>query len=74
MGYAPPAMADESEDKGVETIRKTCTLAVASVRRLERLAKRATHGPNAAAIMANFIEAGLRDAIERGYIKLEDDE
>ena len=64
MGYAPSAMAEESEDKGVETIRKTCTLAVASVRRLERLAKRA----------ANFIEAGLRDAIERGYIKLKDDE
>ncbi|MGH7048468.1 MAG: hypothetical protein ACREE2_18990 [Stellaceae bacterium] len=65
-------MADESDDKA-ETVKKSCTLAVLTLRRLERLARRATHGPTAAAVMTNFIEAGIRDAIEKGYIRLEDD-
>jgi hypothetical protein len=66
-------MADESDEKGAETVRKACTISALTLRRLERLAKRATHGTTAAAVMTNFIEAGVRDAIERGYIRLEDD-
>jgi hypothetical protein len=42
--------------------------------RLERLARRATHGPTASAVMTHFIESGMPDAIERGYIRLEDDQ
>lgn len=61
-------------DKTAETTRKTCTIAVLTLRRLERLARGATHGPSAAAIMTGFIEAGIRDAIEKGYIRAEDDE
>jgi hypothetical protein len=30
--------------------------------------------PGLVAVMTHFIEAGLREAIERGYIRLEDDE
>jgi hypothetical protein len=66
-------MADESDEKA-ETTKKSCTLSVLTLRRLERLARRATHGPTASAVMTHFIEAGVRDAIERGYIRLEDDE
>jgi hypothetical protein len=66
-------MADESDEKA-ETTKKSCTLSVLTLRRLERLARRATHGPTASAVMTHFIEMGLREAIERGYIRLEDDE
>jgi hypothetical protein len=71
-GYDAP-MADESDGKAPETTKKSCTLSVLTLRRLERLARRATHGPTASAVMTYFIEAGVRDAIERGYIRLEDD-
>ena len=57
-----------------DTLKKSVTIAKLSLQRLERLAKRQTHGTTAAAVMTNLIEAGLRDAIERGYIRLEDDE
>ena len=67
-------MVDEGEDKPVPTVRKTCTIAVATLRRLERLAKRASHGTSASGVMTNFIETGIREAIEKGYIRLEDDE
>jgi hypothetical protein len=66
-------VADESDEKA-ETTKRSCTLAVATIRRLERLARRATHGSTASAIMTNFIEAGVREAIEKGYIRIEDDE
>ena len=71
--YDPAGMADESEEKA-ETLKKSCTLAALTLRRLERLARRATHGATASAIMANFIEAGIRESIEKGYIRMEDDE
>lgn len=66
-------MEEDTDDKG-ETVRKACTLALLTLRRLERLAKRKTHGTTAASIMTNFVEAGLREAIKEGYIRLEDDE
>jgi hypothetical protein len=67
-------MADESDEKAPETAKKSCTLSVLTLRRLERLARRATHGPTASAVMTHFIESGVREAIERGYIRLEDDQ
>jgi hypothetical protein len=66
-------MADEPEFEA-KTERKTCTLAVLTIRRLERLAKRATHGTSVPKIMTNFIEAGVRQAINEGYLRPDDDE
>jgi hypothetical protein len=66
-------MADESSE-AIPTVRKTCTIAALTLRRLERLARRGTHGTSAAAIMTNFIEAGIREAIKEGYIQLEDND
>jgi hypothetical protein len=65
-------MADEPEEEA-KTDRKTCTLTVLTIRRLERLAKRASHGGSVPKIMTNFIEAGVRQAINDGYIRLEED-
>jgi hypothetical protein len=66
-------MAEDGDDKLVPTTRKTCTLAVLTVRRLERLKQRATHGTSISGVMTALIEAGVRDALEKGYIRLEDD-
>jgi hypothetical protein len=63
-------MAADDDD----TLKKSVTIAKLCLRRLERLAKRQTQGASPAAIMTNFIEAGVREAIEKGYIRLEDDE
>jgi hypothetical protein len=52
---------------------RTCSLAVLTIRRLERLARRATHGTSVPKIMANFIEAGVRQAINEGYLRQEDE-
>ena len=66
-------MADGDDEKG-ETLKKSVTIAVLTLRRLGRLARLQTHGATPAAVMTNFIEAGVREAIEKGYIRLEDDE
>lgn len=66
-------MAEGDDEKG-ETLKKSVTIAALTLKRLERLARRQTHGATPATVMTNFIEAGVRDAIERGYIKLEDDQ
>lgn len=63
-----------ADEKPIATIRKPCTLTVLTFRRLERLKRIGSHGASVPAIMTNFIEAGVRDAIEKGYIRLEDDE
>jgi hypothetical protein len=62
------------DDKPIPTKRRACTLAVLTLGRLERLKRRGTHGTTIAGVMTTFIEAGVRDAIEKGYIRLEDDE
>jgi hypothetical protein len=62
-------MADEPK-----TDRKACTLAVATIRYLERLSKKGTHGTSVPKVMTTLIEDGVRRAIESGYIKLEEDE
>lgn len=66
-------MAEETEDEG-RTDRRTCTLAVVTTRRLEKLARRGTHGTSVPKVMAHFIETGIREAIEKRYIELGDDE
>jgi len=68
-------MADPADDdKPIATKRRACTLAVLTIGRLDRLKRRGTHGTTIAGVMTTFIEAGVRDAIEKGYIRLEDDE
>jgi hypothetical protein len=67
------AMSDPEEDKPIPTKRRTCTLTLRTIRRLDRLKRHGTHGPTIAAVMTAFIEAGVREAIDRGYIRIEDD-
>lgn len=62
-------MADDPK-----TDRKNCTLAVATIRHLERLSKKGTHGTSVSKVMTMLIEEGVRRAIESGYIKLEEDD
>lgn len=62
------------DDDRSDTTKKSVTITILTLKRLERLARRQTHGATAAAVMTNFIESGVRDAIERGYISLEDSE
>lgn len=62
-------MAEDFDDEG-STERRTCTLASISIRRLERLAKLGTHGTSVSKVMSNLIETGIRDAIEKGYISI----
>lgn len=54
------------------TDRKAITLAKVSFRYMERLAEKGTHGSDWVGVARGFIEAGIRDAIERGYLKIED--
>jgi hypothetical protein len=64
----------ETDDEKPDTIKKSCTIARLTLKRLQRLAKRHTHGTTPSAVMVTFIEAGMREAIEKGYIRTEDDE
>lgn len=66
-------MAEEDND-GEPNERRYCTLSPITVRRLGVLAKRGTHGTSVPKVMATMIEQGIREAIEKGYIALEDGE
>ena len=66
--------AAEDEEEGLPTERRYCTLASVTIRRLKVLAKRGTHGPSVPKIMTAFIEQGVREAIEKKYLKVEDGE
>ena len=66
-------MAAEDEEEG-PTERRYCTLGTVTIRRLKALAKRGTHGPSVPKIMTAFIEQGVREAIEKNYLKIEDGE
>jgi hypothetical protein len=65
-------MTEEPEEEA-KTERRCCTLALLTVKRLERLAKLATHGTSVPKVMTNLIEAGIRMAITEGYLRIEDD-
>ena len=62
-------MSDDNEDDA-GTERRSCTLAAVTIRRLERLAKLGTHGTSVPKVMSNLIEAGIREAIEKGYMSV----
>jgi hypothetical protein len=58
-----------------DTERKTITLSRMTVRYLEAPKKKGTHGSDVAGVMTRLIEQGVQQAIEKGYIRLiEDDE
>jgi len=59
----------EHEDKG--NVRKYCTLSPPTIRYLEQLVKRGTHGTSVPRVMSSIIEEGVRKAIKDGFIRLE---
>jgi len=61
-----PAMAGEKAD----TVRKTITLTRISVKYLETLAKKGTHGSDWSGIATNFVENGIREAIKDGFMEM----
>jgi len=44
-----------------------------TIQYLEALVRRGTHGTSVSNVMTTLVETGVRDAIERGYIKLIDE-
>ena len=67
-------MANDDEDNDPPNERRYCTLSPITVRRLQLLAKRGTHGTSVPKVMTTMIEQGIRDAIEKDYLKIEDGE
>ncbi len=69
-------MADPAESKSDPgTERKPCTLALETIRYLEALSKKGTHGRGVSKVMTTLIEQGVRQAIREGFIKqFEDDQ
>ena len=57
-----------------DTDRKAITLANATWAYLEELSKLGTHGTTAIGVAATLIEIGVREAIEKGYLKLKQHE
>jgi hypothetical protein len=53
-----------------DTDRKAFTLANATWAYLEELSKLGTHGTSAPGVAATLVEIGVREAIEKGYLKL----
>jgi hypothetical protein len=64
-------MADDAEPEP-KTDRKCCTLGMATIRYLELLAKKGTHGRRVPKVMTALIEEGVRQAIREGFIKATD--
>ena len=67
-------MAKDTKDNDSQSERKYCTLSPITVSRLRILAKRGTHGTSVPKVMTTMIEQGVRDAIEKNYLKIEDGE
>jgi len=53
-----------------DTERKAITLANATWAYLEELSKLGTHGTSAPGVASTLVEIGVREAIEKGYLKL----
>ena len=52
-----------------ETVRKTITLSKATLRHLEKLAKKGLHGSGWSGVAQGFVEKGVRKAIRQGFIE-----
>jgi hypothetical protein len=64
-------MASELDDDE-RTERKQCTLSLATIRYLELLSRKGTHGRGVSKVMTTLIEQGVRQAIREGFIKHKD--
>jgi len=56
------------------TTRKSITLAESTIRYLEKLACKGTHGSTVTGVATTLVEEGVRLAIKEGFIKIEDGE
>lgn len=56
------------------TVRKTITLSRITVRYLETLARKATHGSDWSRVATNFIEEGVRQAIKDGFLTMDEEQ
>jgi hypothetical protein len=54
-----------------QTKRLDLTLSLQTHRYLAAIKKRGTHGGTAAKVARSLIEAGIREAIDKGYIPLD---
>ena len=52
------------------TTRKTITLSLITVRYLEALAFKGTHGSDWSGVATNFVEKGIRQAIKDGFLTI----
>ncbi len=67
-------MATEDDTAEPRTERRPCTLAAETIRYLEALSKKGTHGRGVSKVMTTLIEQGVRRAIREGFIKQFDDD
>ena len=51
------------------TDRKSCTLSRVTIRYLDALSRKGTHGTSVPKVMTALIEEGVRRAIREGFIK-----
>jgi hypothetical protein len=54
----------------IDTERLPVTLSRATRAYLEELARNGTHGNRATEVAKSLIEQGIRDAIEKGFVKI----
>jgi hypothetical protein len=62
-------MADDDEEEPPK--RVDLTVSAHTYRFLAALKKRGTHGGSVAKVARSLIESGIREAIDKGYIKLD---
>jgi hypothetical protein len=58
-----------TDASGPDTERKQCTLSRGTIRYLEALSKKGTHGTSVPGVMAMLIEEGVRQAIREGFVR-----
>ncbi len=56
-----------------KTKRQSLTLSIKTLKYLDILATKGTHGDNVPNVAKTLIEQGIRRAIETGYLKLPED-
>jgi hypothetical protein len=67
-------MATEDDAGPPGTKRVPCTLSLATIRYLEALSKKGTHGKGVSKVMTTLIEEGVRRAILDRFIQQFEDE
>jgi hypothetical protein len=65
-------VASKAQKQPKTTERRPCTLSVATIRYLEKLALSGTHGSSVPDVMTSLIESGVRQAIKDGFVKMDE--